>query len=90
MEELIKELSINKPGEYEDDAYVVPLESYDEMSVVYNQLEQADSILKNSDESYFNMDEAHVVYISKKDDYMVYLDGDLKDDIYTLVVKEVK
>ena len=51
-------------------------------------LEQSEEISKNSDESYFNMDDAHVIYMSDK--YDVILNGDLSSDIYLLTIEEVK
>lgn len=88
MEELLKELNINARGEFKGDVYTIELSSYDEFSMIYNKLEQNDSIKKDSDESYFNMDEAHVTYLA--DDYDINLNGDLNSDVYVLTIEEVK
>ena len=86
MEELLKKLNISKEGKYVGDVYTISMESYDEFSAIYNILEQSDDITKDSDESAFNMDEAHVVY--NTDDYEINLNGDLIDDVYKLQIKE--
>ncbi len=87
MEELLKQLSITPTGEYIEDNYTISMESYDDFSAIYNKLEQSEILTKDSDESSFNMDEAHVVYLSEK--YILNLNGDLNDDEYQLIIKEI-
>jgi len=86
MEELLRKLSISQSGKYVGDTYSIPIETFDELSLLYNQLEQSDILTKDSDESYFNMDEAHVVYYT--DDYQLNLNGDLNSDVYTLIIED--
>lgn len=86
MEELLKELSISSNGKFVNENYIVDIGSYDEFSAIYNKLEQSDLITKDSDESHFNMDEAHIVYIT--DDYTLNLNGDLIADEYQLIIEE--
>lgn len=88
MEELLRKLNINKRGELKGNIYTITIDSYDEFSMIYNKLEQSEEISKNSDESYFNMDDAHIIYMSDK--YDVILNGDLSSDIYILTIEEVK
>ena len=88
MEELLRKLNINKRGELKGNIYTITIDSYDEFSMIYNKLEQSEDISKNSGESYFNMDDAHVIYMSDK--YDVILNGDLSSDIYMLTIEEVK
>lgn len=88
MEELLRKLNINKRGELKGNIYTITIDSYDEFSMIYNKLEQSEDISKNSSESYFNMDDAHVIYMSDK--YDVILNGDLSSDIYILTIEEVK
>lgn len=87
MEQLLKDLSISSTGKYVNDNYVIDIESYDEFSSIYNKLEQSEIIKKDSDESYFNMDEAHIVYITDK--FVVNLNGDLTADEYQMIIEEL-
>ncbi len=87
MEELLKELSIQDIGTKVGEIYTITIDSYDEFSALYNKLEQSEVINKDSDESFFNLDEAHVVYLN--DDFEVNLNADLNNDKYTFQVKEI-
>ena len=87
MEELLQQLSIEDTGEIKGGVYTIDIDNYDEFSAMYNKFEQSEVITKDSDESSFNMDEAHVVYLS--DEYEINLNGDLNDDIYKLTIQEI-
>lgn len=87
MEEFLRELHINAPGKMLDNSLVVDINSYDEFSALYNKLEQSEKLSKDSDESYFNMDNAHVIYLS--DNYELILNGDLSNDVYQLSIQEL-
>ena len=87
MEELLKQLSIEDTGEIKGGVYTIDINSYDEFSAIYNKLEQSEVITKNSDESYFNMDEAHIVYTTDK--FVVNLNGDLTADEYQIIIEEL-
>lgn len=87
MEELLQQLSIEDTGEIKGGVYTIDIDNYDEFSAMYNKFEQSEVITKDSNESTFNMDEAHVVYLS--DNYILNLNGDLNDDIYKLTIKEI-
>lgn len=86
MEELLQKLHIKDTGTYIEDTYTLDIETYDDFAFMYNKLEQSDMLIKISDESYFNMDEAHVVY--EYEEYTLTLNGDLNDDVYKLLIKE--
>lgn len=88
MQELLKQLSIEDSGKMVGDVYTINLDNYDEFSALYNKLEQSEIIRKDSDQSTFNMDEAHVVYLS--DEYELNLDGDLTDDVYALIITDIE
>lgn len=88
MEELLRKLNLNLRGEIEGGIYTITISSYDEFSSLYNKLEQSEDISKDSNESYFNMDEAHVIYLA--DEYDLILNADLSSDIYKLTIEEVK
>ena len=87
MEELLKQLSIEDVGEIKGGVYTIDINSYDEFSIIYNKLEQSEVITKDSDESSFNMDEAHIVYLA--DEYVLNLNGDLNSDEYQLMIEEL-
>ena len=86
MDKILKELGINAEGKWRGDIYTVPIETYDEFSILYNKLEQSDLLQKDS-ESKFNIDTAWVNYTY--DDYKVTLNGDLNADVYELSIKEI-
>ena len=88
MQELLKQLSIEDSGKMVGDVYTIDLDNYDEFSALYNKLEQSEVITKDSDNSTFNMDEAHIIYLSDK--YELNLNGDLDDDVYALIITEIK
>ena len=88
MEEFLKELHINSVGKFIENKYVIEINTYDEFSALYNKLEQSEKITKDSDESSFNMDNAHVVYFA--DDYEIILNGDLSNDVYQLSISETE
>ena len=87
MEELLQQLSIEDTGEIKGGVYTIDIENYDEFSAMYNKFEQSEVITKDSDESYFNMDEAHIVYVA--DNYILNLNGDLNADEYQLIIEEI-
>ncbi len=87
MNEFLKQLSITTTGNYVEDKYTIEINNFNEFSLIYNKLEQSELITKDSDESFFNMDEAHVVYLS--DEYEILLLGDLNNDVYKLIVEEL-
>lgn len=86
MENFLKELHINSTGKYVADKYVIDIDNFDSFSALYNKLEQSEKVNKDSDESFFNMDEAHVVYYSEE--FTLILNGDLSNDEYQLSVQE--
>lgn len=88
MEELLRKLDINKRGEFKGGVYTIDLDSFNEFSSMYNKLEHNDECKKDSDESYFNIDEAHITYFL--DDYDINLTADLDSDVYVLIIEEVK
>ena len=88
MEELLKQLSIENTGSMQGGVYTIRIDTYDEFSALYNKLEQSEVIQKDSDQSTFNMDEAHVVYLS--DECELNLDGDLTDDVYALIITDIE
>lgn len=87
MEDFLNQLSIATTGRWIEDNYVIDISSYDEFSAIYNKLEQSTIIVKDSDESSFNADNAHVTYLS--DNYQVILNGDLVNDVYQLMITEL-
>lgn len=87
MEQLLKDLSISSQGKYINNVYTIDINSYDEFSAIYNKLEQSEIVTKDSDESHFNMDEAHIVYLT--DEYVLNLNGDLNSDEYQLMIEEI-
>lgn len=84
MEELLKKLNIELDKASDSDTYII--NNYDEFSYIYNELDKSDLVSRDSDESFFNLDEAHVVFYNS--DYDIIMDADLNEDIYGLKITE--
>lgn len=84
MEELLKKLNIELDKASDSDTYIIT--NYDEFSYIYNELDKSDLVSRDSDESFFNLDEAHVVFYNE--DYDIIMDADLNEDIYSLKITE--
>ena len=95
MEELLKEIGINKTGQYsQDNSYIIDILNYDEFGKIFSELEQADQkeIIQQIDDSIIvNMHTTSIAYIYESDDntYSLLLQADLDNDIYKLIITEV-
>lgn len=86
IDNLLRDIGISDTGEYVDNVYVITFADYDEFSDVYNILENAVNITKNSPESFLNEKESHVQY--ETEDYVIELIGLFDVDEYTLNIRE--
>lgn len=84
VEELLKKLGIQQPGEYtKNGAYVVDIKDYDEYSKYYSLLEKSD-LEEVQDTAQITIHTTNVTFTS--DDYQIVLQADLDEDMYKLVV----
>ena len=84
MEELLKTIGIEKPGEYsKSGSYIVDINSYDDYAKYYSLLEKSD-MEEVQDTSQITIHTTNVTFAN--DDYQIILQADLDEDIYKLVV----
>jgi hypothetical protein len=88
MEELLKKIGIEESGEYtKNGSYKIDLEDYDEYGKYYSLLDKAREkgiIDEISDISHITLQETNVSFSTK--DYQLVLQGDLDNDLYSLVI----
>lgn len=89
MEQLLKDLNINLPGEYsEDGSYVVDIPDSAEFGKVYSKLEKSDIVEEVDDSTILTLMDVSVLY--RTDDYSINLLADIGENSYRLVVNEYK
>jgi hypothetical protein len=89
MEQLLKDLNINLPGEYaEDGSYVVDIPDSSEFGKVYSKLEKSDIVEEVDDSTVLTLMDVSVLY--RNDDYSINLLADIGENSYRLVVNEYK
>ena len=88
MEEFLKSIGITAPGEYtKHGSYKIDLKDYDEYGKYYSILDNAckDGLIDElADISHITLQETNVSFSS--DDYQLVLQGDLDNDLYSLVI----
>ena len=86
MEELLKSIGIEEPGEYTDKgSYVVDIKDYDEYGVYYSLLEKSD-LEEVQDTAQITLHTTNITYAN--DEYQIVLQADLDEDLYKIVVTE--
>ena len=86
MEELLKSIGIEEPGEYtKNGSYVVDIKDYDEYGKYYSLLEKSE-LEEVQDTSQITLHTTNVTYAN--DDYQIVLQADLDEDLYKIVVTE--
>lgn len=89
MEQLLKELNINLPGEYsEDGSYVIDIPDSSEFGKVYSKLEKSDKIEEVDDSTILTLTDVSVLY--RNDNFSLNLLADIGENTYRLVVNEYK
>jgi len=89
VEQLLKQLNINKVGSYnKDKSYTIDLEDSDAFGKVFTILETNDDITISADENLVTLDDSTLVYYYD-DMFRLYLNANWTDDIYGLVLEEI-
>ena len=89
MKELLNKLGISQVGEYaEDGSYVIDIDNSNKWGVVYSKLDNSPLVELQDESSLLTADEASLIYFS--DSYQLTLIADFDNEIYKLVVSEVK
>lgn len=87
MDEFLKKIGINKPGEYsQDGSYVVDIDDYDEYGKFYSILDKSDLVDEIVESSQLTIHTTSLLYMS--DEYQISLLADLDNDQYKLVVTD--
>lgn len=88
MEQVLKQLKIDKPGAYgRNNTYVVDIENSDEFGKIYSILDKNNDVEQNEENSLLTLHNASIYYLYK--DYQINLIGDFDADQYRMVVANV-
>lgn len=87
MEELLKEIGIDKPINIQDGKAVVDISDEKEYGRIYTLLDRSDLVEEDEESSMITMDSSSIQY--DNDDYILTLIADFNLDEYKLVIKEV-
>lgn len=89
MKEILKKIGITEPGYFsDDDNYIIDFENSEQFNKAFSRLEKSDLVEENEDSSVVDLNVSNVMYIS--DDYSFNLIAEFEQDIYKLVVSELK
>lgn len=89
MKDILKEIGITESGYYsEDDNYIIDFENSNQFNKAFSRLEKSDLVEENEDSSVIDLNVSNVMYVS--DDYSFNLIAEFEQDIYRLVVSELK
>lgn len=89
IEQLVKDLKINKAGSYsKDKSYVIDLESSDEFGRMYSILDRNDNLTYMEDYSLLTPDNSSLIYQYNRE-YQIALIADFKNDTYKIVIQEL-
>lgn len=87
MEELLKEIGIDKPISTQDGKAVVDIDDERDYGRIYTLLDRSDLVEEDEESSMITMDSSSIQY--DNDDYVLTLIADFNLDEYKLVIKEV-
>ena len=89
MKDTLKKIGINESGYFsEDDNYIIDFENSEQFNKAFSRLEKSDLVEENEDSSVVDLNVSNVMYVS--DDYSFNLIAEFEQDIYRLVVSELK
>ena len=87
MEELLKEIGIDKLISIQDGKAVVDIDDERDYGRIYTLLDRSDLVEEDEESSMITMDSSSIQY--DNDDYILTLIADFNLDEYKLVIKEV-
>lgn len=86
MEELLKSIGIDAPGEYtKNGSYVVDIKDYNEYGKYFSLLDKSE-LEEVQDTSQLTIHTTNITFAN--DEYQVVLQADLDEDLYKIVVTE--
>lgn len=88
-QEYLKQLNINKSGEYSDDAYVVDLLDSTEYGRVFSLLDRSDDLDIMQDNQVVTTEGSSLTYESLSQPYLLSLLADWEGNVYQLVVSKI-
>ena len=88
-QEYLKQLNINKSGEYSDDAYVVDLLDSTEYGKVFSILDRFDDLDIMQDNQVVTTEGSSLTYESLSQPYLLSLLADWEGNVYQLVVSKI-
>ena len=88
-QEYLKQLNINKLGEYSDDAYVVDLLDSTEYGKVFSILDRSDDLDIMQDNQVVTTEGSSLTYESLSQPYLLSLLADWEGNVYQLVVSKI-
>ena len=89
IEQLLKEIGIDKVGEYSNkNTYVIDLYSSEEFGKIYSLLDTNNNLDYEEESSFITVDNASLMY-NYNDEFQFVLIADFNNDQYHLTVKEI-
>lgn len=89
MEEFLQSIGIDKKGRYnEDNSYTIKIDNSDEYGKFYSILESSNEVEIMQGNQEVTEDGCAVTYEAVYEDYIIFLDADFVEDIYTLTIKD--
>ena len=89
MKDILKKIGITEAGYFsEDDNYIIDFENSNQFNKAFSRLEKSDLVDENEDSSVSDLNVSNVLYVN--DDYSFNLIAEFEQDVYRLVVSELK
>ena len=89
MKQLLNDIGIKKEGYYgKNNAYIIDIEDSDEYGKFYTLLDRSKIIYELEDNTLLTIHSASVSYANEK--FQLNLLADFDEDLYKLVVREIK
>lgn len=89
MEEFLKKIGIDNKGEYNtDNSYTIKIKDSNEYGKFYSILESSNEVEIMQGNQEVTEDGCAVTYEAVDEDYIIFLDADFVEDIYTLTIKD--
>ena len=89
MKDILKKIGITEAGYFsEDNNYIIDFENSNQFNKAFSRLEKSDLVEENEDSSVIDLNVSNVLYVN--DDYSFNLIAEFEQDVYRLVVSELK
>lgn len=89
MKDILKKIGITEAGYFSEDGnYIIDFENSNQFNKAFSRLEKSDEVEENEDSSVIDLNVSNVLYVN--DDYSFNLIAEFEQDVYRLVVSELK